>query len=63
MDPTPYVSTGHLPDGNRVQALVDEAHKRYLSDTSGHCSEVYPALAEVDDSLFGLCVVDTNGTR
>ncbi len=62
MDPEPYVSTGHLPDDDRVQVLLTEAHERYRSDTSGRTSTVYPALARVDGSLFGLCVVDTSGT-
>jgi glutaminase len=56
-----YVSTGHLPPAERVKALVDEAHRRYQSNTEGACSDVYPALARVRPDLFGICVASTNG--
>ena len=47
-----YVSTGHLPDPELVQALVNEAYERFRSRSEGHNSEVYPALAKVyPDSL------------
>lgn len=58
---TTYVSTGTLPDGARVQALVDEALARHRGDTDGRTSEVYPALARVPPDLFGICVVGVNG--
>jgi glutaminase len=57
----PYVSTGHLPDAERVTALVAEAHKRFKSDKAGKNSQVYPALAKVPAKLFGVCVVGTTG--
>ena len=57
----PYVSTGHLPPGDEVKALVTEAHKRFQSDQEGKNSQVYPALAQVPAELFGICVVGTNG--
>jgi glutaminase len=57
----PYVSTGHLPTPERVQALVAEAHERYSSVAEGKNSEVYPALARVPSELFGICVVGTSG--
>jgi glutaminase len=57
----PYVSTGHLPTPERVQALVAEAHERYSSVAEGKNSEVYPALARVASELFGICVVGTSG--
>jgi hypothetical protein len=56
-----YVSTGHLPDPELVQALVNEAYERFRSRSEGHNSEVYPALAKVSPDLFGVCVVDTRG--
>lgn len=56
-----YVSTGHLPPGEEVVRLVNEAHTRYKSDTNGKNSQVYPALARVPSDLFGICVVGTNG--
>jgi glutaminase len=57
-----YVSTGHLPPPESVQALVSEAHARFKSDTDGENSKVYPALARVPRDLFGVCVVGTSGT-
>ena len=45
-----YISTGHLPSARPAQAAVDEAYRRYRSETSGVTSRVYPALARV--SLF-----------
>lgn len=57
----PYVSTGHLPTPERVQALVAEAHERYKTIAEGENSAVYPALARVPSDLFGVCVVGTTG--
>lgn len=57
----PYVSTGHLPSAEQVQALVSEAYERYKSNSEGSNSQVYPALARVPSSLFGVCVADTSG--
>ena len=56
-----HVSTGQLPSADLVRSLVDEAHARFRSDTDGENSQVYPALARVPSSLFGICVVGTNG--
>lgn len=56
-----YVSTGHLPPANEVQALVDEAHRRYQANSAGQNSAVYPALAAMPPDLFGVCVVSVNG--
>jgi glutaminase len=57
----PYISTGHLPAPDHVETLVAEAHAKYQSHTEGKNSQVYPALARVPASLFGICVVETNG--
>ncbi|CFQ51847.1 glutaminase [Yersinia frederiksenii] len=57
-----YVSTGHLPDPDTVVNLVQEAHKRFGSDTEGVVSTVYPALERIPPHLFGVCMVGTNGT-
>jgi len=57
----PFVSTGHLPDEERVRDLVVEAHERFRSDMEGANSQVYPALARVPAGLFGVCVVGTSG--
>ena len=56
-----YISTGHLPSPEQIQALVAEAHSRFKSNTDGKNSQVYPALAEVPSDLFGVCVVGTSG--
>lgn len=58
----PYISTGHLPSPEHVQRLVDTAHARFKSNTEGENSQVYPALARVPSSLFGVCVVGTSGS-
>ncbi|OWT71424.1 MULTISPECIES: glutaminase A [unclassified Achromobacter] len=60
-DTADYVSTGHLPDPYVVELLVHEAHTRFRSDSDGTVSTVYPALQRVDPSLFGVCLVGTNG--
>lgn len=56
-----YVSTGSLPDADRVRALLEEAHARYGSVRTGALSEVYPALASADPSAFGICVAGVDG--
>lgn len=58
----PFVSTGHLPASHHVRELVAEAYKRFGSNHEGSNSRVYPALAAVPSSLFGICVVGTDGT-
>lgn len=59
--PGPYVSNGHLPDGERVHTLLEEAHRAYRSDDTGITSSVYPALQTADPDRFGLAVVDVAG--
>ncbi len=56
-----HVSTGHLPPGEEVMKLVDEAYQRYKSNQDGTNSQVYPALARVPSDMFGICVVGTTG--
>jgi glutaminase len=56
-----FVSTGHLPSQDVVKALVTEAHEQFKSNSDGENSQVYPALARVNSSLFGICVVGTSG--
>jgi len=58
---TSYVSTGHLPSAEMVSGLVAEAHERFRSNREGANSDVYPALARVPSTLFGVCVFATNG--
>ena len=56
-----YVSTGHLPIEEQVALAVREVHARYLGETGGNVSQVYPALARVPAGLFGVSVVGTSG--
>jgi glutaminase len=56
-----FISTGTLPEPGDVQALVEEAHARFATDTAGAVSSVYPALSRVDPALFGICVVGVSG--
>ena len=58
---SPFVSTGRLPSPEDVEALVDEAHRRYRTVDAGEVSSVYPALARVSRDLFGICVAGTSG--
>jgi glutaminase len=58
---TAYVSTGGLPDVDRIRALVVEAYETFATERDGAVSTVYPALARVDPALFGICVVSTRG--
>lgn len=56
-----YVSTGHLPPGDRVQTLVNEAHMHFKTNDEGENASHYPALARVPRDLFGICVAGVNG--
>jgi glutaminase len=40
-----YALTGHLPGFEVVQALVDDAQRRFKSNRDGENSEACPALA------------------
>lgn len=57
----PFVSTGQLPPPERVQELVEEAHRRYAAHGEGANSTIYPALERVPSDLFGICVVGVTG--
>ncbi len=57
----PFVSTGHLPTPDQVQALVEVAHARFKSNREGENSQVYPALARVSSDLFGVSVAAASG--
>jgi len=61
VDP-PHVSTGRLPSPETVRALVSEAYERFKADKDGRNSDVYPALADAPQDLFGLCVVGVSGS-
>ena len=61
-DEAAYVSTGCLPPAEVIRALVAEAHARFASDSGGQNSQIYPALARANRDLFGVCVVDNDGS-
>lgn len=56
-----FVSTGQLPPPERVQELIDQAHRRYARHRKGANSSVYPALEGVSPDLFGICLVGVKG--
>jgi glutaminase len=56
-----FVSTGRLPDPDRIRSLLAEAYARFGANDEGDISQAYPALAEVRRDLFGICVVGTGG--
>lgn len=61
-EPMPWlVSTGHLPPGERVQALVVEAHRRCRVLEGGQVADYIPALAQASPDLFGVCVASVDG--
>ncbi|SDC63055.1 L-glutaminase [Sanguibacter gelidistatuariae] len=56
------VSTGHLPGPDVVNSLLETAHARFAPVTDGAVADYIPALACASPSLFGLCVVDVDGS-
>ncbi|WP_424811902.1 glutaminase A [Roseococcus sp. YIM B11640] len=60
-DASHTVSTGHLPDPDRVRRLVDEAWARYAPISEGKVADYIPALASAAPDLFGLCVASVDG--
>ena len=57
----PYVSTGTLPESERVVALVRAAHELFRTHDDGAVSKVYPALAAAPPHLFGIAVASVSG--
>jgi glutaminase len=60
-DERTYVSTGTLPTLDEVRALIASAYGRFREESDGDVADYIPALAEVDPSLFGICVASTRG--
>ena len=54
--------TGDLPEESLVARLLAEAHGRYSRLDEGTVADYIPALAEADPSLFGLALVENDGT-
>ena len=55
------VSTGHLPDAEKVRAIVEEAYERYRGVDDGVVADYIPALATADPAAFGAAVVGVHG--
>lgn len=56
-----WVSNGHLPTAEVVQALVAEAHGRFAPVREGQVADYIPALAAAAPDHFGLCVSSCGG--
>jgi len=56
------VSTGRLPGFDQVEDLLRAAYARYAPLTDGTVADYIPALASADPALFGLSVVDVDGS-
>lgn len=54
--------TGDLPEEPLVARLLQESHARYRGLDEGVVADYIPALAEADPSLFGLALVEADGT-
>lgn len=50
-----------LFDPDQVERALERAYSDVRDLTEGQVAQVYPALAEVDPGLFGLCAVDVTG--
>ena len=60
---TPHISTGQLPDIERVRQLLADAHERYRHDDDGEVATYIPALAEASPDLFGAAIVGAAGNE
>ncbi|PNG27052.1 glutaminase A [Methylocella silvestris] len=56
-----FVSTGRLPPPDRVDALVEEAHRLFKGNAEGANADVYPSLARMPSDLFGVAVAGVDG--
>jgi glutaminase len=56
-----HVSTGQLPDIERVRQLLADAHARYRHDDDGEVATYIPALADASPDLFGAAIVGAAG--
>ena len=55
-------STGALPAWSEVESLVQEAYRRYRSNSEGVVADYIPVLAQADPDWFAVCVAETNGS-
>lgn len=56
------VSTGHLPSGNLIDALLAEGHARFRSVEDGAVADYIPALAAARPDLFAVSMVGVDGS-
>src|SRR3954447_17219057 len=56
------VSTGRLPATEEVAAMLERAFERFRLEDGGAVADYIPALARADRTLFGACIVSTDGT-
>src|SRR3954447_3555214 len=57
----PEVSTGTMPDLERVRELLEAAHQGYAGVTDGAVADYIPALGAAAPELFGIAVVGVRG--
>ena len=60
---TTVVSTGALPDAERVEDMLRDTHERYREVHDGDVADYIPALAEADPALFGISLTSAAGHR
>jgi glutaminase len=60
-DDVSVVSTGSLPNRDRVTGAMTEAHALFADVDEGHVADYIPALAKADPRLLGMSVVAVNG--
>jgi glutaminase len=53
--------TTGMPSAETLQRVVNEAHARFKSDTSGKNADYIPYLASVPSNLFGVAIVTADG--
>jgi glutaminase len=56
-----YVSTGRLPPRGTVARWVAASYEELRAMDDGAVSQVYPALARADPSMFGIAVIGVDG--
>lgn len=59
--PENAVSTGSLPEVERVHELIETAHERYRGLEDGNVADYIPSLGEADPALFGISVCSVGG--
>ena len=60
-DTAVQVSTGELPDYERVRELISAAHGIYQPNADGVVADYIPALAQASPDLFGIAVAGVRG--